>query len=204
MEGEFQEEEEKRKSPAIYFIAVFLIMLIFVFAIPRWAIKIDKSPSKIPTLNEIREIFQLSNDTQYKRYENVHSAIKTNEPRVKAIANYIATESCDSYDKPCYAKALYIFVRDNIKYVNDPQSEEFVMSPEMTFTAGSGDCDDGAVLLYYMLNSIGIKTEFVFLRGHVMVKALIPEALKKYKRKDGYVYLDWTCKACNFGELPSY
>jgi transglutaminase-like putative cysteine protease len=53
---------------------------------------------------------------------------------------------------------IFAFVRDDIRYVPDPQSVERVCGPEYTLQIGAGDCDDKVVLLNSMLENIGFKT----------------------------------------------
>ncbi len=74
-------------------------------------------------------------------------------------------------------KALHGFVRDNIRYVRDPDGVELVQSPEKTLEVGQGDCDDKATLLGALLKTVGAPARFVavgFSGGplsHVMVQA---------------------------------
>jgi len=65
---------------------------------------------------------------------------------------------------------------------------------------GGGDCESGSIALANLLEAIGVSTEFVFIPQHALLRINLPEASKRYKI-DGYVYLDWTCKNCKFGEV---
>lgn len=75
--------------------------------------------------------------------------------------------------------ALHEFVRDQIRYVKDIRDVETVATPETVLEIGVGDCDDKAVLLASLLESIGHPAMFravgfapgVF--SHVYVKTLI-------------------------------
>jgi transglutaminase-like putative cysteine protease len=96
---------------------------------------------------------------------------------------------------------MYYFVRDNIQYVSDPYAKEYIASPLETLKTGGGDCDDGALLLAAMLESIGVNTRIVTIPGHAFVKAEMPDAPPKYKI-GGWIYMDWTCRTCSFGEIP--
>ncbi|RLE42921.1 hypothetical protein DRJ48_02320, partial [Candidatus Woesearchaeota archaeon] len=177
--------------------------LIVVYAVPKLTVKSDPTPKSVPGLATIRSVFQLNTDfNQTLAYKQIDSAVQIDNPKIKAIANYIATESCKTGGRICYAKALYNFVRDNIEYLNDPLRVEFIQVPELTLATGGGDCDDGAVLLASLLGSIGIRTEFVYKPNHVLLRAWLPEALKRYKKQDNWVYLDWTCNECEFGVVP--
>jgi transglutaminase-like putative cysteine protease len=54
-------------------------------------------------------------------------------------------------------KALHAFVRDEIRYVRDIEGVETVQTPDKTLEFGYGDCDDKALLLATLLQSIGHK-----------------------------------------------
>jgi transglutaminase-like putative cysteine protease len=58
-------------------------------------------------------------------------------------------------------KRLHAFVRDAIRYLRDIHGVEVVQSPPETLRRGYGDCDDKAVLLAALLESIGHPTRFV-------------------------------------------
>ena len=66
---------------------------------------------------------------------------------------------------------------------------------------GGGDCDDASVLVASLLESIGVKTRFVFVTNHVYVQAYLPDALSRYKADDDWVNLDAVCSNCKFGEI---
>lgn len=58
-------------------------------------------------------------------------------------------------------KNLHRYVRDNIRYIKDIRGVETVATPDITIQLGQGDCDDKAVLLASLLESIGHPTRFV-------------------------------------------
>lgn len=58
-------------------------------------------------------------------------------------------------------RALFEFVRDRIRYVGDVNGIETLTAPAKTLALGAGDCDDKAVLLAALLESIGYTTAFV-------------------------------------------
>lgn len=57
--------------------------------------------------------------------------------------------------------ALHAWVRDNIRYVMDPDEVETVQTPEFTLENGVGDCDDKSVLLASLLGAIGHPSRFI-------------------------------------------
>jgi len=75
--------------------------------------------------------------------------------------------------------ALHGFVRDNIRYVQDPEDLELVASPEKTLEYGQGDCDDKSTLLGAMLTSLNHPSRFAAIGlnrqpfSHVLVETKI-------------------------------
>lgn len=55
---------------------------------------------------------------------------------------------------------LQSWVRDRIRYVNDPVGLEMVQTPPRTLSIMTGDCDDKATLLATLLATMGFHTRF--------------------------------------------
>lgn len=64
------------------------------------------------------------------------------------------------------AKAIYIWVKEEISYISDPPDDWFKPALQTLIVRG-GDCDDLAILLSSLWRSIGFKTYLGFLKGHV-------------------------------------
>jgi len=58
-------------------------------------------------------------------------------------------------------RALNNFVRDHIRYVRDIYGVETLHTAEQVLKQASGDCDDKAILLAAMLESLGYPTRFL-------------------------------------------
>lgn len=58
-------------------------------------------------------------------------------------------------------KAVFEFVRDQIRYTRDIRGLETLQIPPVTLDLGAGDCDDKSTLLAALLESIGHPTRFV-------------------------------------------
>jgi transglutaminase-like putative cysteine protease len=77
------------------------------------------------------------------------------------------------------ARKLQEWVATNIRYVRDPTEVELVQTPQYTLQQRMGDCDDQAVLLAAMLDSVGHPARFIAIGlngqplSHVMVQTLI-------------------------------
>lgn len=77
------------------------------------------------------------------------------------------------------ARALYLWVRKNIRFVPDPSGLETVQSPEITLRLRAGDCDDHAGLMAALLKSVGVDVRFKVLGPdtedfqHIYVEAFV-------------------------------
>lgn len=63
-------------------------------------------------------------------------------------------------DYAAEVRALHAFVRDHIRYVRDVRGVETLHSADKVLELRGGDCDDKAILLASMLESIGHATRF--------------------------------------------
>ena len=197
-----EEVEEEKRNPLVYILALFMILILLLWIIPYYSIKLDPEPKNIPTKESILPInitIEKRNTTFVTRNEFL-SLLNPNDPLIKQTATKIATYSCNG-NKVCYAKAIFYFVRDNFDYVSDPRTE-YVESAREVLATGGSDCDGIAVLLANLEQAIGIETRFVFITGHVHVQIKLDDAMKKYKIEDSWINLDATCDYCGFGEIP--
>ncbi len=206
MPGETEEIEEEPtmlKGPVKAVAALFILMLIVLFAVPYYSIKMSPEPKSIPTIAAVQAQIPGISSAEGSGWESIReaeAAQSMNDPRIKQAANIIAAESCTE-SRLCHAKAIYYFVRDSIKYISDPHSGEYIASPAETLKTGGGDCEDGAILLSALLGAVGIKNEIVLIPGHALLRAEIPEAPLR-QRVGNWVYMEWTCRVCSFGEIP--
>lgn len=200
MEPEDTEELEEPwyKGPIRYILGIFLILLLIVWLIPYYSVKLDPEPGRVPGLGEVLPENMEIDETN--RQEVRLDMVKGEDPAIKTVADKIVSISCDS-SRICYAKAIFYFVRDNFQYVNDPTAYEYVKTAKQSLVSGNGDCDDASVLLASLLDAIGVRTRFVFVPGHVYIQAYLPEALNRYKEEGEWVNMDATCSYCEFGEI---
>jgi tetratricopeptide (TPR) repeat protein len=91
------------------------------------------------------------------------------------------------------AEAIFLWARDNIKYINDPPGDHF-QPAVATLEISAGDCDDQAILLAAMLGSIGFEPIFVVLPDHVYIELQQPDGEP--------IPMDPTVKNAIFGQLP--
>ena len=101
---------------------------------------------------------------------------KNPEVRIKA-AELVAHLTQKDY--AAEVKAIFNYVQNYIRYTRDIRGVETIQPAEYVLSRGTGDCDDKAVLLASMLESIGHPTRFVALAfktgkfAHVLVESKI-------------------------------
>lgn len=102
--------------------------------------------------------------------------------RVDPAVRQVAQQLTNALPPKAYGKevtALFNFVRDRIRYVQDVRDVETLQTPQRTLIIKSGDCDDKSMLIATLLESIGHKTLFkaVGVRGqslsHVYVQTML-------------------------------
>ena len=197
-----EEPDPWYRGPIKIVLSLFLLLLIVMWTFSYYGGKIDPEPTRIPSKAEALPIdIILDNDTILIVTKNdFYKAIKPEDPVIKQTADRIASISCDG-NRVCQAKAIYYFIRDNYDYISDPVNKEYIEDPKEFLKIGGADCESGTLALASLLEAIGIQAELVFIPGHALLRINLPEASKRYKIND-YVYLDWTCSNCNFGEIP--
>lgn len=197
-----EEEIPNTKGPITIIGGIFLILLFLLWLIPAETVPLNPEPTRGLTLAQAVEgvsIAYIHDPTPVVLPEDYVSRV-TLTPQLKTITDRVVLAGCGS-DTICQAKAAFYFVRDELHYVKDPTSYEYVKGPLESLHSTGGDCDDASVLLASMLKSIGIPARFVFIPGHVYIEAMLPDAPKRYKQTDGWIVLDGTCPNCAFGEL---
>lgn len=108
-------------------------------------------------------------------------------PKVRSLAVAIVSRKCgrkfciDERDYANEVKAIFDYVRSNIRYVRDPQGIDTFTRADRTFDVGGGDCDDYAIVLASLLGSVGYPTRFRVIRtkgasdwNHIYVMVGIP------------------------------
>jgi transglutaminase-like putative cysteine protease len=194
-----EEPEPWYKGPINYMLAVFIILLLVLWLVPYYSVRLDPSPKLIPKLEDVLPSSIVVNETHFN--EISIALVDGNDPVVKEVADKIVVKACGDKGRICHAKALYYFVRDNFEYVSDPGAHEYVKTAKESLVSGGGDCDDASVLLASLLDAVGIRIRFVFIPNHVYIQAYLPDALKRYKLEGDMVNLDAACKNCEFGEI---
>lgn len=84
--------------------------------------------------------------------------------QIRSLAMSLVAELPGHKNWTAQIKAIHAFVQDSIQYVRDVRGVETIATPLKTLEYGQGDCDDQAVLLASLLESIGHPTRFVAMK----------------------------------------
>jgi hypothetical protein len=102
-------------------------------------------------------------------------------PKVRALAiNILRKSGVPEKDYAAEANALFVWVRDNIRYTKDVVGQETLCYPEeILFNSQAGDCDDKSMALVALLGSVGTQSRFKVMGitpdqySHVYLVALV-------------------------------
>ncbi len=131
------------------------------------------------------------------------NAYKRNDD-IRALAGKIIKDA-EPKNYLDYAKRLYQWVRDNIKYAYDPHLVEYIESPLRVLKNRIGDCDSQDMLLASLFENLGLKAQFVTIMAddtrpneftHVYTRVFIP--------KYGWIVADPIMHKKYFGWEPPY
>ena len=100
-----------------------------------------------------------------------------------------------AHDRLGELRALHNWVRDNIRFTGDVLGVETLQAADYTLRMGAGDCDDRAVLLAALAQSVGLPADLAF-----RVIAANPRAPRTFT----HVYLVATIGGKKIAMDPTY
>lgn len=134
--------------------------------------------------------------SQGKRDERVRT-----EYTIPIINGKYNGRNCAEKDYHCFCENIFLFCRDNIRYVHDPSGVELVEDAYTVLKRGAADCDSICILFASLCESVGRECRFVTIRKegvgsyfHVYCEVNIPG--------EGWVGADCTMKDKPFGWRP--
>jgi transglutaminase-like putative cysteine protease len=190
----------KKKSSFFVFVASITAIALFLLSIQAYFYLIRPQPVDIPNLEDVKGFLgsELEEPFSSHRSDEVKRVVESARDEIKQVANFVSAKSCRWADRVCQSKALFYFVRDEIKYVPDERFHDQLENPLTVLKTGGADCEDTAVLLMALQKAIGNKVRLVFVPGHAYAQVSIPDY-----RGEKWLNLEATCKDCQFGELPN-
>jgi predicted transglutaminase-like cysteine proteinase len=123
----------------------------------------------------------------YKKIADMQDEAAVNN-HTRVFAAHILEKDNDekSFDRSCHnAEKIYLYVRDNIKFIDDIENVETLQYPERTIKNGFGDCDDMVILMGALYRSIGYSIALVLIKmngnadyNHIYIAVLTDEGWK--------------------------
>lgn len=97
-------------------------------------------------------------------------------PFIRDLSLKIIKQASAKNHKLLKLKALWRWVKRNVDYVADVSGVEYIQAPRRLIESGAGDCDDLAVLIASMAESVGISTKLkaVKLKGRDAFSHVFP------------------------------
>jgi len=155
-------------------------------------------------IETLSEAIDMLNDEDLLKAIIIYTYIDKIDPEsVRDLAIEITQEATTDKKE---VEELFYYVRDTIKYVKDPRLTEldfdYIQPPSQTVERKAGDCDDHAVLLASLLESIGYSTKVCFVDTDEE-EPFEADHMNIIVTVDGDEYiLESTCKDCKMGEYP--
>jgi hypothetical protein len=116
-------------------------------------------------IGPIQDVANMLMAGSYVTYLN---RIDYRDEQIRSLASKKAAHTKD--DDLQKTRVLLDFVSNDINYISDPKDGlEYAKNPIDTLIDGAGDCEDQALLLCSMLESIGVKTYMAFTADHVFL-----------------------------------
>ena len=198
---EFQDELiPQKRSPFFKFLDFLIALGLIISSIQAYFYFLHPEPINIPHLEAVKIFLDEDLNEPFSSHQpkEVKEVINESRGTIKQVANFIASQSCKEYDQVCQSKAIYYFVRDEIRYVSDDNFHDQLENPLTVLKTGGADCEDMAVLLIALQKAIGNEARLVFVPGHAYAQI----AIEGYKG-GRWINLESTCDSCQFGELPT-
>lgn len=137
---------------------------------------------------KIGPIQDVSNMLLAGSYVTYLNRIDYRDMQLRSLASKKVARSND--DGLLKTEVLLAFVSNEIHYISDPDDGlEYAKDPIDTLIAGAGDCEDQALLLCSLLESVGIKTYMAFTDEHVFILARFDKQYPELTAAP-YVYIE--------------
>lgn len=175
----------------------------FLYIVPHINVYIKDytvNNNKVEVLGDVNKLY-----TYYKGFtKNLN---QTEDPKLKAISLQITENLTNDDDK---VKAIFYWVKDNIKYIAFENGYEGFIPREASFVCERkfGDCKDMASIITAMAQYANVKNVFISWIGtreipysyaELPTPAVDNHMIAIYKKGDQYLFLDATDKETLYG-----
>ena len=175
----------------------------FLYLVPHINVYIKDytvNNNKVEVLGDVNKLY-----TYYKGFtKNLN---QTEDPKLKAISLQITENLTNDDDK---VKAIFYWVKDNIKYIAFENGYEGFIPREASFVCERkfGDCKDMASIITAMAQYANVKNVFISWIGtreipysyaELPTPAVDNHMIAIYKKGDQYLFLDATDKETLYG-----
>ena len=105
-------------------------------------------------------------------FEKVNDMVNSTDPLVRSTAISTVREYPGKYNiyQLC---SLFDYVSTNVEYVSDPHDSDYWATPAETINTGAGDCEDYALLMASLVESIGGSSRIYLTDDHAFAAAYI-------------------------------
>jgi transglutaminase-like putative cysteine protease len=79
-----------------------------------------------------------------------------NHPKIRVLAQQITKGKTTDLEK---ARAIYNWIKQNIRYVREPEGLDLYQSPALTVELGRGDCEDASALFASIAKLSGLNVK---------------------------------------------
>ena len=139
-------------------------------------------------------LLDFANFNEKLAYMRKMSNIGREKPQIRNLTVQIIKDcNCPSKDQKAQALAIGAWVQKHVYYVLE--FPERLQDPLVTAIKKAGDCDDFAILIAAMLETIGIKSALITMKYDGDWRHVFAAAILGKKGRETYLPLDATLKA---------
>lgn len=175
-------DTEKTKKKGTPWYVLFLVSLTSIFIYENYIKDTAKDNPKVDVENKVA--IKNSNELDNKLSLLVN-AIDVENPISVDYASQLASRFQGNYNIGQVCN-IYDYIVNNWKYVNDPRRADDFRSASRTIKNNlTGDCDDFAILMATMIESIGGKTRISFAynnnEGHAFAEVYVGDNMEDFQ-----------------------
>ncbi|MCI0402687.1 MAG: transglutaminase-like domain-containing protein [Acidobacteria bacterium] len=126
------------------------------------------------------------------------------DPVVRQTAGFILSR-VEPYNDVAEVRALYDWVKSNIRFTKDPVGKETLSSARWILTHRFGDCDEiNAILLPALLGVTGYRTRLVTIAGHLGAPDQFSHVYAEVFLREQWIPVDAARPGARFGVAPPH